>query len=112
MSMVLTRLPSMLIGSDRAPACWACADCSSPQLQKTMPVAAAVVALSKLRRVVVIDVSSAVRFFLCGEGGLALRIAGDAAVPHHPRLSHVPRRGLVEQAAIVPDHRVARRPVM
>ena len=60
--MVLTRLPLMAIGSDRAPACWACADCKSPQLQKTMPLATAVVALRKVRQIAVICISSRVRF--------------------------------------------------
>src|SRR5882757_2401697 len=98
MSMVFTRLPLMLIGSERAPACWECAVFSSAQLQKTTPV------LRNARRV---DISS-----LRCQGPLAHWITGDAAVPHHARLGHVPGRGLVQQAAIVPDHRVARRPVM
>src|SRR5258708_4040978 len=98
MSTVLTRLPLMLMGSERAPACWACAVFSSAQLQKTTPV------LRNARRV---DMSS-----LRCQSPLAHWIAGDAAVPHHARLGHVPGRGLVQQAAVVPDHCVAWCPVV
>jgi hypothetical protein len=52
-SMVLTRLPPTVTGSFWRTGCWACALCSRPQLQKTMPVVtAAVPALRKSRRVV------------------------------------------------------------
>src|SRR6266478_4035249 len=52
-SMVLTRLPPTETGSFWRTGCWACALCSRPQLQKTMPVVtAAAPALRKSRRVV------------------------------------------------------------
>src|SRR4029077_21153871 len=47
-----------------------------------------------------------------GEGGLADGIAGDAAVPHYARLSHVPWHAAMEEASIVPDHGIAGRPVV
>src|SRR5258708_5368834 len=53
MSMVLTRFPPTMTGSLCRADCWACALCSKPQLQKTIPVAAAAApAFRKLRRVV------------------------------------------------------------
>src|SRR5436190_17420926 len=45
-------------------------------------------------------------------GRFAYRIAGDPGVPHDARLGHVERRRLVQQAAVVPDHHVARPPVV
>src|SRR6267142_1498736 len=52
-SMVLTRLPPTVTGSFWRTGCCACALCSRPQLQKTMPVVTvAVPALRKSRRVV------------------------------------------------------------
>ena len=44
--------------------------------------------------------------------GFADRVTGNAAVPHHACLSHVPGCGAVKQTAVVPDQRVARRPAM
>src|SRR5205809_902387 len=73
-----------------------------------MPVAA--LALRKLRWV--LTGIPPVFVFLCGDGGLALGIAGNAAVPHYARLVHVPGRGLMQHAAIVPDHRIPWRPVV
>src|SRR5216683_2196010 len=51
-SMVLTFLPLTAMGRVRMPAC-ACARSTRPQLQKTIPVAAAVPPLRKFRRVVI-----------------------------------------------------------
>src|SRR5205807_3339594 len=97
-SIVFTRLPLTMTGRLRAPGCWACAASSSAQLQKTTPV------LRNSRRV---DMSS-----LRCQGPLAHWIAGDAAVPHHTRLGHVPWCRLVQEAAIVPNHCIARRPLV
>src|ERR1700735_3805593 len=45
-------------------------------------------------------------------GGLVREVTGNTAVPHHPRLGLVPRRAPMQQAAIVPHHRIPRRPVV
>src|ERR1700691_988283 len=44
--------------------------------------------------------------------GLAHWVTGYTAVPHHSRQVHVPRRGLMQQASIVPDHGVAGGPIV
>ena len=47
-----------------------------------------------------------------GQGGFAHRIAGNPAMPHDPRLAHIPWRGLMKQAAVVPNHGVAGPPLV
>src|SRR5580700_3152117 len=37
---------------------------------------------------------------------LARGVTGDTTVPHHTTLGHVPRRGLMQQASIVPHDRI------
>ena len=45
-----------------------------------------------------------------GAGEFGRGVAGDSGVVHHPRFGHVPGAGLVQQAAVVPEHGVADRP--
>src|SRR5581483_8683550 len=52
----------------------------------------------------------AAAFGRSGKTGLARRIDGNSAVPHHARFVHVPWHRAMEQAAVVPYHRIARGP--
>ena len=85
--MVFTRLPLMLMGSERAPACWACADRRSPQSQKMMPAAAAL-DLRKSRRVFT-GASSGLSFY----AAMAASLFGSPAM----RLCHITRGWVMSQ---------------
>src|SRR5882724_4740318 len=85
-SMVLMRFPPTVTGSVWRVGCCACARCRRPQLQKTMPVAAAAPPRRKSRRVVMISASL---IFFCGptlghapggqQGGTSVRGAQSAS---------------------------------
>src|SRR5579883_709605 len=140
-SIVFTRLPETITGSLRGVPC-ARAWSSRPQLQNTTPVARpplrklrrVLMSAPPICRYGGAACRAAVaRSRACGrlhdsstdakptqtrtrgsgrQGRLASRVAGDAAVPHDAPLGHVPGRRLVQQAAIVPQHRIPRPPVV
>ena len=82
-SIVFTRLPLTLMGSERGTGLLGVRRLRSPQPQKTMPVAAALLALRKSRRVFMGRLPP-VSVFLCGDGGL---VFGSPAM----RLCHMTR---------------------